>query len=113
MRSVCRQTVTVYRKTSLGVTRQVVKNCSFQRTDSQQDNNLGKAAGRAFLLIVPGGRYIPRPGDRVLEGIGPAKVDWDRFLPCTTDALGEVAYVEPWYLNGKLHHYEAGAGSAR
>lgn len=103
----CRETVTVYRKSLDTVTRQVVRNCCLQLSDAIQDTDLGKHARRSFLLIVPPGAYVPKIGDRVLAGIGPAPGAWDSFLPCTTEGLCEVGVVTACKVAGKLHHYEA------
>ena len=104
----CDAAVTVYRKDGIGVTRQVVENCFYHYGDVQEDSLLGEQLIRPFLLVTAPGAYTPRPGDRVYGGIGPEEVVWEEFLPCTTEALGEIAYVTPWYLGGELHHYESG-----
>lgn len=108
MLPLCNQTVTAYRNISGEVFRRVVKNCCFQQESLCQEENFGASADRKFLLVVSPGGYVPKIGDRILEGVGPETVEWDSFLPCTVDGLTQVAYVSPWYLGGKLHHIEAG-----
>ena len=107
------QPVTVYRKEKDGVTRLVVRNTFFYHSDYNSRDNLGEHRKTSFLLIIPGDRFVPKIGDRVMEGFGPKTVDWDTFLPCNVQGLGEVSYVETVYLGRKVHHYEAGAGSSR
>lgn len=107
------QAVTVYRRERDGVSRMVIRNALFYHTDYNSRDNLGEHRHRDFLLIVPGERFVPKIGDRVMEGLGPQTVDWDSFCPGSVHGLGEVGYVSATYLYGKIHHYEAGAGSAR
>ncbi len=105
MSPLCSETVTVYRRDG---TRLVVESCFYHHSTVQEDSQLGRQIARPFLLVTPPGDYIPRPGDRVCEGVGPEDVAWEELLPCTRAALGEIAYVTPWYLGGRLHHYESG-----
>ena len=109
----CNQTVTVYRKENGTVTRRVIRNGFFYHSDYQEEDNLGRHRRSDFLLIVPRGAYIPRLEDRLVEGLGPRQVDWETFRPGVVRGLGEVAYVTTTYSGGKVHHYEAGAGSTR
>lgn len=104
MMPLCDQTVTVYRKDA----RLVVENCFYRYTRTQDSSNLGSRQERTFLLVVPAGGYAPEIGDRIYPGIGPVTVEWETFLPCTVEGLGEVTYVTPWYFDGRLHHFEAG-----
>ena len=105
----CSQPVTLYRKHNDEVTRLVIRNALYYHTDYRSRDNLGEHRKQDFLLIVPGGRIVPQIGDRVLEGFGPQKVDWETFRPGNVRGLGEVSYVNTTYLDGKIHHYEAGA----
>lgn len=91
------------------MTRLVIRNCLFYHTDYRSYDNLGTHGRQNFLLIVPKGNYVPRLGDRVLEGLGPKKVDWDCFRPGLVRGLGEAAYVTTNYFADRVHHYEAGA----
>ena len=100
----CDQTVTVYRKDECFV----VENCFYHQSTAREDTLAGVEERRNFLLVTQPGGYVPKIGDRVYPGIGPEKVDWETFLPCTVAGLGEIAYVTPWYLGDQLHHYEAG-----
>ena len=104
----CNQPVTLYRKGKEGITRLVIRDALYYHTDYRSRDNLGEHRRRDFLLIVPGGRIVPAIGDRVIEGLGPKKIDWDTFRPGNIHGLGEVGYVNTTYLGGKVHHYEAG-----
>ena len=99
----CKQTVTVYRREGGSVTRRVVEGC-FYHHEARTD---GERFVRKFLLICPGAVEI-RPGDRVLEGVGPEDVVWEEFLPVNVPGLGEAAYAAPWYWDGHIDHWEAG-----
>ena len=99
----CDQTVTLYRRVGDSVQRQVLDGCFYRFEDSAAEDRFT----RKFLLICPGNREI-RPGDRVLEGIGPEDVVWAEFLPIAVPGLGEVAYAAPWRWDGKIVHWEAG-----
>ena len=33
---------------------------------------------------------------------------WEEFVPVNVPGLSQAAYAEPYYLLGKLHHWEAG-----
>ena len=100
----CDQTVTVYRKDA----RMVVRNCFYHQSTTREETLAGAQERQTFLLITKPGSYVPKIGDRVYPGIGPEKVDWETFLPCTVAGLGEIAYVTPWYFGGTLHHFESG-----
>ena len=108
MNPLCGQTVTVYRMEQGNVSRQVVRNCYYHQSAGETDTLLGAEGQHIFQLICEPGAYTPKIGDRVYPGIGPKQVDWETFLPCTTSGLGEISYVTPWYLQGKLHHFESG-----
>lgn len=100
----CTQTVTLYRYTPQGVARQVIAGC-FYRWQRQVGSDGLEQTG--FLLVLPAGVQV-QTGDRVYDGVGPEQVVWERFLPVNTTGLGEVAYVSPYYFQGRLHHIEAG-----
>lgn len=103
----CRQTVTLYRKTGNKVTRTVVSDCFYTWQDSLTEENEGNRFQRKCLLIAP---CALLPGDRVMEGVGPevTAADWTQFLPVSVPTLSEVAYASPKYFDGRLCHYEAG-----
>jgi len=64
--SLCTMTVTVYHRE--GLTRQVLEGVHYEFND-RWDTALGRtAAGREFLLVVPGGCDL-RPGDKVALGL--------------------------------------------
>ena len=104
----CDQTVTVYRKEVGGITRRVLGSCFYHWEQRQVESEEGYRQVTKFLLILPGNSFRLRIGDRVLDGVGPKTVDWETFLPVNVQGLGEVAYVTPWYWEGKLCHTEAG-----
>lgn len=99
----CDRTVTLYRKAERGVERLVLPNCYYRYTDVLENGRFQ----RKFLLVRPGAEEI-RPGDRVLEGIGPEMVDWDTFLPVNVPGLSQTEYATPNYWLGQLVHWEAG-----
>ena len=100
----CTQTVTVYSAADQGITRQVVSGCFYQY---QRQLGIDGLEDTKFLLILPADANIA-PGDRVYDGIGPAQVVWEAFLPVNTHGLAQVEYVQPQYFRGRLHHIEAG-----
>lgn len=100
----CCQTVTVYSCTPEEVRRRVVKGCFYQWQQVRREDGLYETV---FLLILPAGEQIAI-GDRVYDGIGPESVVWEAFLPVNTPGLGQVAYVQHYYLGSRLHHTEAG-----
>ncbi len=108
--SLCRQVVTVYRKTPEGILRTELSGCFLQWKDSEGFDRLGREKERKFLLIQPGEAQKVFPGDRVFAGIGPeiGLEDWNTFLPQTVDGLGQVAYAAPYFWQGQFCHTEAG-----
>lgn len=106
----CDRTVTVYRKEQGQVKRLVVENCFYHHQLVQRETGYGKRLDRLFLLVMPGQHQRVFPGDRIYDGIGPAAgdIDWGSFVPAAVEGLSQVAYVTPWYWEGKLCHVEAG-----
>lgn len=100
----CDQTVTLYTHTPQGVQRRVVTGCFYSCCRQVLESGLSQTG---FLLILPPEASVSA-GDRVLPGVGPEQVDWQSFLPVNTPGLGQVAYVRPYWLEGRLHHWEAG-----
>lgn len=98
------QTVTVYRRDG---TRKVVDNCQFILKKGQTVDIHGQRQRDKFSLIARGGVDL-RPGDRVLQGIGPEQVQWMEFIPEKVDGLVTVGYVQPFYWAGRVSHIEAG-----
>ena len=84
----CEQTVTVYRAENGQLLREVVEGCFYRWEDVADDG-----FQRRFLLVVPGD-FAVKLGDRILPGIGPAQVDWMRFVPAAVEGLGQVGYVK-------------------
>lgn len=99
----CDRTVTVYRRVGDAVERRVLEGCFYRYQDTVGEEQFV----RKFLLIWPGQEAI-RPGDRVLDGVGPETVCWEEFLPVNVPGLAEAAYAAPWYWEGKISHWEAG-----
>lgn len=99
----CDRIVTLYRKNGDQVERYVLEDCYYRFTDVLEEGRFL----RKFLLVRPGAFPI-RPGDRVLEGIGPEKVDWETFLPVNVPGLSQAEYAIPNYWLGQLIHWEAG-----
>lgn len=108
--SLCDHTVTIYRWKDGCVQRQVEPNCYYQWQTQQERGVAGLRRETTFLLVMPGENVRVFPGDWVFDGIGPdAKaIDWACFVPSAVPGLAEVAYVQPWYFEGKLCHVEAG-----
>ena len=104
----CNMTVTCYRKTDQGVQREVLDGCYYEwETECTREAN-GERMDRKFLLVIPKGRGDVEIGDRVIIGIGPEQVDWNRFVPAAVEGLGQVAYRRPCYYNSILCHTELG-----
>ena len=100
----CSQTVTIYRSTPAGITRRVVGGCFYQWQRQITTDGLEETK---FLLVLPPEETV-QPGDRVYDGVGPQQVAWEQFLPVNTPGLSQIAYVTPYYFQGRLHHTEAG-----
>lgn len=98
------QTVTVYRGDG---TRRVLPGCQFILNRRQDVDLMGRHLKPRFSLIVKGAQDL-RPGDRIMEGIGPEQFDWDAFVPENVENLVSVGYVQPFYWQGKVCHTEAG-----
>lgn len=103
--SLCDQTVTLYRIREESVQRQVLENCYFAPETGQNEELTGKSRLSRFLLIIPGD-YDLQPGDRVYDGIGPEKVNWQTFVPAFTDGLYEVGRVRKQLWEGEVTHIE-------
>lgn len=103
--SLCRQTVTVYRKDG---TRQVLKNVYYQWEDRLYREETGNRWERTFLLIVPGQAQAVFAGDRIYPGIGPEEIRWNSFLPVNTPGLSEADYARLCFWDAVPCHTEAG-----
>ena len=101
--SLCRMTVTVYRRAD--GSRHVLKNVHYEFTDERTVTKGQAVRSRSFLLVIPGG-WDMEPGDKVVLGEGPEDYDWQQ-LNAAVPTLGVVVTVKPRYLNGKLCHTEA------
>lgn len=108
--SLCQQTVTVYRKQTDGIYRQVVENCFFRLERHRKVDALGCRGEKTLLLIVPGDTRCVFPGDRVMEGVGPevSAEAWSQFVPALVEGLAQVSYATPFVWEGRLCHVEAG-----
>ncbi len=112
--SLCRQTVTIYRRKAGSVSRQVMENSFFAPQTTKKWCVEGAETGASFLLILPGETAELSPGDRVYQGIGPqvTEAQWRGFLPATVPGLFAVEYVKPCYFMGTQCHLEAGCRSS-
>ena len=106
--TLCCQTVTVYRKTGDRILRQVLQGCYYCFRDRVVHDELGRRMQRNFLLIAPGKEQSVFAGDRILEGIGPEEVDWNRFIPSLVFGLSEAQYANLCTWEGIPCHTEAG-----
>ena len=108
--SLCRDTVTVYRKEKEGIFRQVLENCLLTWEEQIVTDTYGTRKGVEFLLIHPGETQAVFPGDRVFAGIGPeiGPEQWGEFLPAAVAGLGQVSYVRIYRWDGRICHTEAG-----
>lgn len=113
MRSLCRDTVTLYRMTEHGVKRWVLEQCCLQIREKQVEDSYNPQFQRAFLLIVPAQQQI-LTGDRVVGGVGPEVTveQWESFIPANVPGLCQVQYVQPYYVMGSYSHTEAGRNLA-
>lgn len=107
--SLCRDTLTVYRRSGTAVSRRVFTNGFLQIQDKRMENSHSPELERAFLLVLPGEADIA-PGDRVLPGEGPVvdACSWGDFSPAKVPGLCQIQYVQPCYFMGRLCHTEAG-----
>lgn len=106
----CRQQVTVYRKTESGISRQVLSGCYLEEKETRSHSTWGQEEEKPFLLIVPGATQQVFAGDRIYAGEGPeiAPEDWADFIPAVVPGLYQAAYAETYGWQGKLWHTEAG-----
>ena len=109
----CKQTVTVYRKTDENDYLRVVHEkafLDFKKTVSV--DKIGAIESTSFLLVIPGSEQAVYPGDKVCLGTGPEISSGDfwvkEFIPSKVNGLVVVKYVDPKYWNGKIVHTEAG-----
>jgi len=98
--SLCKQTVTVYRKHPGGITRQVLHCCGFFPKAELEVKDTGCRKKTDFLLIVPGDREI-LPDDRVLPGEGPVITRWAELYDAPI--LGSV---KTYYWGNTVCHRE-------
>ena len=106
--SLCNQTVTFYRKTGEEIIRQVAENCHLSCKYRETTESHGKSMEKKFLLIIPAGSFVPQPGDRIYDGIGPGEVDWQQFIPALVPEVYEISFVMPCCWDGRTVHWEAG-----
>ena len=109
--SLCRDTVTVYRRQGQGVFRQVHRNAFLSWEEQTVTDTLGNRKGTDFLLILPGQEQTVFPGDRIFAGVGPeiGPEEWGAFVPCSVPGLGQVSYVRVYRFDGQICHTEAGS----
>lgn len=95
-----RDTVTVYRESICDVERIVLNGCHFESKVESKADITGIWPRDVCFLTAPAGADI-RPGDRVCGGVGPEGPE---------AALPRIAWVRPFFVDGKVHHLEAEAG---
>lgn len=101
--SLCRMTVTVYRRGD--GSRHILNDVHYEFTD-QRVVEQGKARrSRSFLLVIPG-RWDIQPGDKVVLGEGPQDLSWEQ-LSAAVPTLGTVGSVKPRFFDGQICHMEA------
>lgn len=98
--SLCRHTVTVYRKGH----RQVLEGCYLEYTDGVDYDTDCRQVKRPFLLIVPAGQRVC-VDDLIYDGVGPEVTEeaWQNFIPANEPRLMQVQYVTDYGC-----HLEAG-----
>lgn len=96
MSPLCDMTVTVYR----GKKRLVAENCFYSARYTGREDIRGMGLQGKFTLIAPADHPI-HIGDRVMPGVGPEE---------RPENAPTVTWVQPMYLGGSIHHYEAGNG---
>ncbi|MBE6926060.1 MAG: hypothetical protein E7461_04365 [Ruminococcaceae bacterium] len=101
--SLCKETVTVYRKVGDRIQRSYYHKCYLQCKIVMVRDELGTFKKWEFMLIVPGDRPL-MVGDRVVSGIGKDVSYWYEL----GNAM-QVSYAKPYYLDGKICHWEAGS----
>ena len=99
------QTVTVYGSDGR---REVLENCSLTVRRGIQTDCGGTERKDRFTAIFRGAVHV-RPGDRILEGVGPER-DFKELIPECTGAL-RVQYVQPFFWNGRVSHTEVGGNA--
>lgn len=104
--SLCRQTVTLYRRTDAGVLRQVISGCYLQSTCAASYDAVGRQLKKPFLLVIPGACTV-QVDDLVCEGIGPEVACWEQLVPANEERLLPVQYVKHYGC-----HTEAGCKSS-
>ena len=104
--SLCDETVTHYRRTERGITRQVLEHTRLIRQIADPTEHFGKSRLKKFLLIIPGD-VDAQPGDRIYDGVGPETADWDRFLPDLDPRVYEIGQVKPCLWDGEICHVRA------
>lgn len=109
--SLCKQTVTVYRKEDDKYIRKVYEKAFLDYKKTQSVDKTGCKEANSFLLVVPGSVQTVFVGDKVYDGIGPEIADreaWAAFIPTKVPGLVVVSYADPKKWNGQIIHTEAG-----
>ncbi len=91
--SLCRQTVTLYRRTQQGVLRQVLGGCYLQSACAVSYDAMGRQLKHPFLLVIPGEQAV-QVDDLVWEGVGPEIACWEQLVPAYEERLLPVRYVK-------------------
>ena len=94
-----RDSITIYRENICDVERIVANGCHIEYRVEEKADITGSWPRDVCFLTAPAGTDI-RPGDRICDGIGPEQ---------RPEALPRIAWVKPFFVDGKLHHLEAEA----
>jgi hypothetical protein len=113
--SLCQQTVTIYRKTGDGVSREVVYPAFLDFKKTETVDRTGSSEANSFLLVIPGGSVPVAVGDKVVDGVGEDVPDgdslgwWRNFIPTKRPfQIGVVSTVDVKRWHGEICHVEAG-----
>ena len=100
-KTLCERVVTIYRPRAGEIERQETTAFYHYKDVWEADRFT-----REFLLVLP--EDIPlQPGDRIFDGIGPATVDWESFLPVSVPGLSQIRTAAPYRFRDEFHHWEA------
>lgn len=109
--SLCKQTVTVYRKEGDEYIRKVYDKAFLDYKKTQSVDKTGSREANSFLLVIPGSVQTVFVGDKVYDGVGPEIADkeaWKTFIPVNVAGLVVVSYADAKKWNGQIVHTEAG-----
>lgn len=109
--TLCRQTVTVYRKEGDAYIRRVYDKAFLDHKKTQSIDKTGSREANTFLLVIPGSQQTVFVDDKVYDGIGPeikTAEQWRDFVPVKVPGLVVVKYVDCKKWGDTVVHTEAG-----